>query len=316
MSTAPTINPARVLLDEMEKAVVGKRAELNLILAGLLAGGHVLLDDVPGVAKTLTARTLAQAAGLDFARVQFTPDVLPSDITGITALDLKTHEPVFRPGPIFAQLVLADEINRAPAKTQAAMLEAMQEHRVTMDGVTYRLPEPFLVIATQNPVDSEGTYPLPEAQLDRFILKTRIGYPSRIDETELVNRRIRRQRDEVDISTVITDQDFSGLQRAVERVHIHELLVDYVTQIVHASREHPDLQLGASPRGSLAMVQVSRAYALLAGRDFVTPDDVRAVALPTLSHRVILTDEAWARRTPPEVVVRAVVDSVPTPTWQ
>jgi MoxR-like ATPase len=304
------------LLDEIERAVVGKRSQLRLVLAGLLAGGHVLLDDVPGVAKTLAARSLATAAGLDFARVQFTPDVLPSDITGHTALDLRTNDPIFRRGPIFAQLVLADEINRAPAKTQAALLEAMQEGRVTIEGTTYRLPSPFLVIATQNPVESEGTYPLPEAQLDRFILRTSIGYPSAAHERELLHRRIERATDEPTLSPVLDARTFLGLQQAAERVQVHPAIVDYVVAIVHASRSNRDLALGSSPRGSLALVKVSRSLAMLNGRDFVTPDDVRQIALPALAHRVVLTDEAWARGTPADVVVQAVVDSVPAPTWQ
>jgi MoxR-like ATPase len=304
------------LLDEIERAVVGKRNQLRLVLAGLLAGGHVLLDDVPGVAKTLAARSLATAAGLDFARVQFTPDVLPSDITGHTALDLRTNDAIFRSGPIFAQLVLADEINRAPAKTQAALLEAMQEGRVTIEGTTHRLPSPFLVIATQNPVESEGTYPLPEAQLDRFILRTSIGYPSVEHERELLRRRIERATDEPVLSPVLDARTFLGLQQAAERVQVHPAIVDYVVAIVQASRSHRDLALGSSPRGSLALLKVSRSLAMLNGRDFVTPDDVRQIALPALAHRVVLTDEAWARGTPADLVVRMVVDSVPAPTWQ
>lgn len=304
------------LLDEIERAVVGKRTQLRLVLAGLLAGGHVLLDDVPGVAKTLAARSLATAAGLDFARVQFTPDVLPSDITGHTALDLRTNDAIFRRGPIFAQLVLADEINRAPAKTQAALLEAMQEGRVTIEGTTHRLPSPFLVIATQNPVESEGTYPLPEAQLDRFILRTSIGYPSVEHERELLRRRIERATDEPTLNPVLDARTFLGLQQAAERVQVHPAIVDYVVAIVQASRSNRDLALGSSPRGSLALLKVSRSLAMLNGRDFVTPDDVRQIALPALAHRVVLTDEAWARGTPADLVVRAVVDSVPAPTWQ
>jgi MoxR-like ATPase len=322
--TAPPVAEPRLtatgaadrLLDEIERAVVGKRSQLRLVLAGLLAGGHVLLDDVPGVAKTLAARSLATAAGLHFARVQFTPDVLPSDITGHTALDMRTNDPLFRPGPIFAQLVLADEINRAPAKTQAALLEAMQEGRVTIEGVTYQLPSPFLVIATQNPVESEGTYPLPEAQLDRFILRTSIGYPDTEHEVELLRRRIDRATDEPTLSPVLDVQHFLALQQAVERVQVHPAIVDYVVAIVQASRRHRDLALGSSPRGSLALLKVSRSLALLSGRDFVTPDDVRSVALPTLAHRVVLTDEAWARGTPSDAVVRMVVDSIPAPTWK
>jgi MoxR-like ATPase len=314
-SAVAEANAARALLREVERAVVGKHAQLELVLAGLLAGGHVLLDDVPGVAKTLTARSLAAAAGMQFARIQFTPDVLPSDITGSTVLDLGTNRPTFRAGPVFTQLLLADEINRAPAKTQSALLEAMQEGRVTVDGTTHPLPAPFLVIATQNPIESEGTYPLPEAQLDRFILRTSLGYPAPPDEVELLRRRIARKADEIELQQVIDAPTFRHLQAGVENVHVDPTLIDYVVGIVAASRHHPDLAIGASPRGSLALVKVSRAHALLAGRDFVTPDDVRAVAIPTLAHRVTLSDEAWARGTTAEHVTRQVVDSIPTPTW-
>jgi MoxR-like ATPase len=304
------------LLDEVDRAVVGKRGQLRLVLAGLLANGHVLLDDVPGVAKTLAARSLAAAAGLDFARVQFTPDVMPSDITGYTALDLRTNDPVFRRGPVFAQLVLADEINRAPAKTQAALLEAMQEGRVTIEGTTHRLPTPFLVIATQNPVESEGTYPLPEAQLDRFMLRTSIGYPDVEHEREMLRRRLERDTDEPKVWPAMDPLTFMALQQAVERVQVHPAILDYIVAIVNATRSHRDLALGSSPRGSLALLKVSRSLAMLNGRDFVTPDDIRQIALPALAHRVVLTDEAWARGTPAESVVRAALDSVPAPTWQ
>jgi MoxR-like ATPase len=304
------------LLDEVERAVVGKRTEIRLILAGLLAGGHVLLDDVPGVAKTLTAHSLATAAGLDFARIQFTPDVMPSDITGYTALDPVRNTEIFRPGPIFAQLVLADEINRSPAKTQAALLEAMSEQRVTLDGTTHDLPDPFLVIATQNPVESEGTYPLPEAQLDRFILQTSIGYPTAEAEHELLRRRLGRTTEQPPLDQVLGPGTFLELRQLVERVEVHPSLISYIVAIIHATRTHHDLALGSSPRGGLAVMKVSRSHALLHGRDYVTPDDVRAVALPCLAHRAVLTDEAWARGTAAAAVVQSVIDSVPTPTWK
>ena len=314
-SLASQAEAAGRLLDEIELAVIGKRTQLRLLLAGLLAGGHVLLDDVPGVAKTLAAKSLATAAALDFARVQFTPDVLPSDITGYTALDGDGREQ-FRPGPVFANLVLADEINRAPAKTQAALLEAMAERHVTLDGTTHALPDPFHVIATQNPIESEGTYPLPEAQLDRFILRTSIGYPDHADEVELLRRRIERQTEQPTLRPVLAAGAFAELQRSVEKVWVHPSIVEYTVTVAQATRNHRDLELGASPRGSLALTGVSRAFAVLDGRDFVTPDDVRAVAIPTLAHRVALTDEAWARGTPPNQIVSSIVDSVPTPSWQ
>jgi MoxR-like ATPase len=307
---------AQQVLNEVEKAVVGKRPVLEMVLAGLLADGHVLLDDVPGVAKTLMARSFATAAGLQFSRLQFTPDLLPADITGATVLDLATNSPVFRRGPIFAQLVLADEVNRAPAKTQSALLEAMQERQVTADDTTHRLPRPFLVIATQNPIESEGTYPLPEAQLDRFILSTRVGYPSGPDEVELLSRRFARKQDEVELTPVITAAGFSAMQASLESVEIEQSLREYAVALVTATRENGQLEVGSSPRGSLALLKLARAYAVISGRDFVTPDDVRAIAVPALAHRVVLRAEAWARHVSPDQVVRGIVDTVPAPSWQ
>jgi MoxR-like ATPase len=304
------------LLDEVERAVVGKREVLELVLAGLLADGHVLLDDVPGVAKTLMARSFAAAAGLDFARVQFTPDVLPADITGATVLDLATNEPVFRRGPVFAQLLLADEVNRAPAKTQAALLEAMQERQVTADGTTHPLPRPFVVIATQNPIESEGTYPLPEAQLDRFILSTTVGYPTEADEVGILMSRAARRTDEVIMTRVATADEFRAIQASVEDVHVAPELHAYAVAVVRATREDPQLEVGASPRGSLALLKLGRARALLSGRDFVSPDDMRAVAVAALAHRVVLRPEAWARQVSAADVVRDVLDSVPAPNWE
>jgi MoxR-like ATPase len=307
---------ARRLLDEVEKAIVGKRECLELVLAGLLADGHVLLDDVPGVAKTLMARSFAAAAGLDFSRVQFTPDLLPADITGATVLDLATSAPVFRPGPIFAQLVLADEVNRAPAKTQAALLEAMQERQVTADGDTHRLPSPFLVVATQNPIESEGTYALPEAQLDRFILRTTVGYPAEAEEVELLSRRLARRQDEVALEPVLTARTFIEMQASLEDVHIEPSLREYAVSIVTATRRSGQLEVGASPRGSLALLKLARARALLEGRDFVTPDDVRSIAVPALAHRLVLRAEVWARQVPAEAVLREIIDTVPAPSWE
>ncbi|HUC32702.1 MAG TPA: AAA family ATPase, partial [Ilumatobacteraceae bacterium] len=259
------------LVDEVGKAVVGKRPVLELIVSGLIADGHVLLDDVPGVAKTLTARSIATAAGLSYSRVQFTPDVLPADITGSMVLDLATHAASFRPGPIFASLVLADEINRAPAKTQAALLEAMQERQTTADGDTHTLPRPFLVIATQNPIESEGTYPLPEAQLDRFILRTTIGLPERDDELEIIRRRLARGFDDVELDQVLDVDTFLALQRSLEQVQVTSVIGNYVVDVVRATRQAPQLAVGASPRGTLAVLKLSRARAVIAGRDFVTP---------------------------------------------
>jgi MoxR-like ATPase len=304
---------AGAMLDELEKAIIGKRSELTLILAALLADGHVLLDDLPGLAKTLTARSIATVAGLSFSRVQFTPDVLPSDITGATILDLTTNKPQFRPGPVFSQLVLADEINRAPAKTQAALLEAMQERQVTVDGQTNRLPVPFLVIATENPIESEGTYALPEAQLDRFLIRTRLGYPQREHEHELLVRRLKRGADDVALRAITDANGFVAMQRAMERVHIDPAMLPYIIDIIAATRSEHDLDVGASPRGSLALLKLSRSRAVLAGRDYVTPDDVRDIAVPALAHRVVLSSEAWARRVSAEDIVRRAIDRVPAP---
>ena len=301
------------ILDEVSRAVVGKRDVVRLIVAGLLADGHILLDDVPGVAKTLTARSIAAAAGLAFSRVQFTPDVLPADITGSLVLDLSTHLPEFRPGPVFTNLLLADEVNRAPAKTQAALLEAMQEHQVTADGVTHRLPRPFLVIATQNPIESEGTYPLPEAQLDRFLLRTTMGYPAEDDEVTLLADRIERRTDEVALHRTCDAETFASVQRSLEHIHVDRRLLEYCVALVRATRSEAQLAVGSSPRGTLALVKLTRAAALLAGREYVAPDDIRDMAVPALAHRVVLSDGAWARRVDPEEVVRRAVDRVPVP---
>lgn len=314
-TVAETAEAAQRILSEVEKAVVGKRDVLELVLAGLLADGHVLLDDVPGVAKTLMAKGFAAAAGLDFSRLQLTPDVLPADITGAMILDLTANEPVFRKGPVFAQLVLADEVNRAPAKTQSALLEAMQERQVTADGVTHPLPSPFLVIATQNPIESEGTYPLPEAQLDRFILRTSVGYPSPEDEVEVLSRRVARKQDDVKLTGVVTPAEFRAMQACLEGVHVDPVLHGYAVELVTTTRRDGQLEVGASPRGSLALLKLARARAVLSGRDFVGPDDIREIAVPALSHRVVLSAETWARQVSADEIVRRIVDSVEAPSW-
>jgi MoxR-like ATPase len=313
LPVAEAANIAYAILDEVCRAVIGKRDVVRLIIAALLADGHVLLDDLPGVAKTLTARSIATAAGLQFARVQFTPDVLPSDITGSLVLDLATHQPEFRPGPIFTELLLADEVNRSPAKTQAALLEAMQERQVTTDGVARRLPQPFLVVATQNPIESEGTYPLPEAQLDRFLIRTSMGYPAVDDEVTLLVERVERGVDEATLEPVCNAATFVAAQRSLERVHVDRRLLEYCVALVVATRDERQLSVGASPRGSLALLKLGRSAALLNGRDYVGPDDIRAMAVPALAHRVVLSDEAWARGTSAEDVVRRAVDRVPAP---
>jgi MoxR-like ATPase len=301
------------VLDEVERAVVGKRNALELVMLGLLADGHVLLDDYPGLAKTLIARSFAQVTSLRFARVQFTPDLMPSDVTGSSIYDQRSGDFEFRPGPVFTNLLLGDEINRSPPKTQAALLEAMQERQVTIDGVTRPLERPFLVVATQNPIEFEGTYPLPEAQLDRFLLRLSVGYPSAEAEWRMLERRLERATDEVELAQVATPADVLAMQRAVEQVHVAESVGRYIVELVAATRDSPRVQVGSSPRGSLALLKVARARAALAGRDFVTPEDVKAVAVPTLAHRLILRPELWVRRVRTEDVVAELLEQVPTP---
>ena len=304
---------ADLILAEVEKAVVGKRGPLELILLALLSDGHVLLEDFPGLAKTLIARSFAQATSLRFARIQFTPDLMPGDVTGSQIFDQRTTDFVFRPGPVFANLLLADEINRAPPKTQASLLEAMQERQVTIENATHRLEPPFLVLATQNPIEYEGTYPLPEAQLDRFLVRISVGYPGRGDEIEMLQRRLERGVDEVELEPVVDAPTLVSLQQALEQVHVSEAIEGYVVDIVAATRESRRLAVGASPRGSLAVLKLSRAKAALAGRDFVTPEDVKAVAIPALGHRLTVRPELWVQRLRGEDVVAEVLEMVPTP---
>ena len=265
MQPAETGQRAERILAEVERAVVGKREALELVLLGILADGHVLLEDFPGLAKTLLARSFAQAADVEFTRVQFTPDLMPADITGSAIFNQRDNEFEFRPGPIFTNLLLADEVNRAPPKTQAALLEAMQERQVTSGRTTRKLAPPFFVIATQNPIEQEGTYPLPEAQLDRFILRSRVGYPSLEHERELLLQRIERAADEVEISPVVDAQTLVEMQRSLELVHVSEPIVDYIARLVRATRDNPRVQVGASPRGGLALLKLSRGKAVIAG---------------------------------------------------
>jgi MoxR-like ATPase len=301
------------VLDEVEKAVVGKRDALELVFLGFLADGHVLLEDFPGLAKTLAARSFAQVLGIRFARIQFTPDLMPSDVTGSSIWNQRDGDFEFRPGPIFTNLLLSDEINRAPPKTQAALLEAMQERQVTIEGVTHRLEPPFLVIATQNPIEYEGTYPLPEAQLDRFLLRTAFGYPDRDGEVDVLARRIERASDDVELSVVVDRETLLSMQRAVEDVHVAPSVQQYCVDLVVATRESPSTAVGASPRGSLALLKLARCRAALGGRDYVLPDDVKAVGVPALAHRLVLRPELWVQRVSAEDVVREVLETVPTP---
>ncbi|MDP9303399.1 MAG: MoxR family ATPase [Actinomycetota bacterium] len=301
------------IIDEVERAVVGKRQALELVLLGFLADGHVLIEDFPGLGKTLIARSFAQVFAIDFGRVQFTPDLMPLDVTGSSVFNQRTGDFEFRPGPIFTNLLLGDEINRAPPKTQAALLEAMQERQVTIEGRTNSLERPFLVIATQNPIEYEGTYPLPEAQLDRFILRIGIGYPSRADEWALLERRLERGVDEVGLDAVTDRRGLLELQESIEQVHVSEPVGTYIVDIVSSTRTSQRVQVGASPRGSLAILKLARVKAALAGRDFVTPEDVKAVAVPALSHRLMLKPELWVQRVRPEDVVRESLETVPAP---
>jgi MoxR-like ATPase len=303
---------ARVL-DEVERAIVGKREQLELILLGVLGDGHVLLEDFPGLAKTLIARSFAQATTLQFSRIQFTPDLMPSDVTGSSIFNQRSSEFEFRPGPIFTNLLLADEINRAPPKTQAALLEAMQERQVTIEGRTNALERPFLVLATQNPIEYEGTYPLPEAQLDRFLLRTGVGYPEREDEWQVLVRRIEREVDEIELTPVVDGPALLRMQRALESVHVSEDVGLYMVDLVTATRTSTRAQVGASPRGTLALLKLARGKAALDGRDFVTPDDVKAVAVPALAHRLTLRPELWVQRVTGDDVVREALETVPTP---
>jgi MoxR-like ATPase len=304
---------AKRVLDEVEQAVVGKRAALELVLLGLLADGHVLIEDYPGLAKTAIARSFAQVLGLGFGRIQFTPDLMPADVTGSSVYDQRSGAFDFRPGPVFTNLLLADEINRTPPKTQAALLEAMQERQVTVEGATRLLERPFLVVATQNPIEYEGTYPLPEAQLDRFLVRVRIGYPARDDEWRILAHRMERASDEVSLQALLDPTGVLELQAALEQVHVAQAVGYYIVDLVAATRADPKLQVGASPRGALAVLKLARAKAVLSGRDFVTPDDVKAVAVPALAHRLTLRPELWVRRVDPDQVVAELLGRVPTP---
>ena len=305
------------VIAEVERAVVGKRALLEMIMATALTGGHLLLEDFPGLGKTLIARSFATALGLEFKRIQFTPDLLPGDITGGYIFNRDENRFELRKGPIFANIILTDEINRASPKTQSALLEAMQEGQVTLDGETEPLPEPFLVLATQNPIEYEGTFPLPEAQLDRFMLKLKVGYPNVKEETEILHRRQERQREQVELHRVTNAKQILALRDLVETVHIDPDLEEYIAKLVSETRRDRRVAVGASPRGSLAFLKLGRAHAALAGRDYVLPDDIKHFAVPVLSHRLILQPEYWMSHQVAEDVIAEVFAKVPVPvlTW-
>jgi len=301
------------VMDEVERAVVGKRGVLEMIMSAVLAGGHVLLEDYPGLGKTLIARSFAAVLGLDFKRIQFTPDLLPGDITGSYVLDRVQNRFQLRQGPIFSNIVLADEINRASPKTQSALLEAMQEGQVTLEGESMLLPEPFLVMATQNPIEYEGTFPLPEAQLDRFMLKLSIGYPDVAEEKEILNRRHTRRQDEVELKPVTSAAKLLKMRALVESVHVDSDLEEYIARLVHETRNDRRVAVGASPRASLAFLKMARAHAALNGRDYILPDDIKRFATPILSHRIILLPEYWVARDITGEVIADVLKKVPVP---
>jgi len=310
---AATAELARQVIAEVERAVVGKREALELVLTGILASGHVLIEDLPGLGKTLIARSFATTLGLRFTRIQFTPDLLPADLTGATYYDQRSGEMVFRPGPVFTNLLLADEINRTPPKTQAALLEAMAELQVSADGETRPLPSPFVVLATDNPIEYEGTYPLPEAQLDRFALRVRIGYLSADGEIELLQRRLDRGSTPPQLRAVVSAAELLEMRESLESVEVHADVLDYVVALGAATRKHPQVTVGTSPRAALTLVQLARGRAVLAGRDYVIPEDVKTVAGAALGHRLGLRPELWVRRISGDEVIAEILRTVPTP---
>jgi MoxR-like ATPase len=316
VATGPVAETAALcgrVLAEVEQVIVGKPEAVRTVLLGVLASGHILIEDLPGLGKTLLARTFATVLGLEFTRVQFTPDMLPADLTGAMVLDLGTGEAVFRPGPVFTGLLLADEINRTPPKTQAALLEAMAEGQVSVDGVTRPLPRPFVVLATDNPIEYEGTYPLPEAQLDRFTARVSLGYLDAGGEAEMARRRLARGSAPPDPAQLTDAGRLLAMRESLERVQLHPDLLGYVVALVQATRAHPQVSVGASPRGTLAMIQLARGHAVLDGRDYVTPEDIKAVAVPALAHRLVLRPEMWVRQITSQDITAEVLASIPVP---
>jgi MoxR-like ATPase len=313
MQISDAARQARTILDTLQQVIIGKEQALQHPLLGLYSRGNILIEDVPGLAKTLIARLVAQVTGLAFKRIQFTPDLLPGDITGGFIYHQQRGEFEFRPGPLFTNLVLADEVNRAPPNTQAALLEVMQERQITVEGTTYPVPRPFLVLATQNPIELEGTYPLPEAQLDRFIMRLRIGYPSADEERQILAQRGARRQEQIDLDAVTDAAQLLAIQDAVERVHAAEAIERYIVSLTTATRQHPQVQVGVSPRGTLALYQLARAQAMVHERDFVLPDDVKAIAIAALAHRLLLKPELWVQGVQAEQIIQDILDRTPVP---
>jgi MoxR-like ATPase len=301
------------IVNQVKKVIVGKEPVLEKVMLAILANSHILFEDYPGLAKTLLARSFAMSMGCDFSRIQFTPDLLPSDITGTYVYNIKSGEFDLRRGPVFTNILLADEINRAPPKTQAALLEAMQERQTTLDGKTHLLADPFIVIATQNPIEYEGVYPLPEAQLDRFLVRLQLGYPNRAEEVEILKRRMQRGREDVQLDPAANTETILALQRTVEGIHVDDDVLGYVTDIVQATRTQRQVEVGASPRGSLAIFKLARARAVFHSRDYVIPDDVKEVAAQALVHRMIMKAESWVRGVDPRLVLDEILKAIPVP---
>jgi MoxR-like ATPase len=300
------------LVDNVERVIVGKRGPVQLAVIALLCQGHLLIEDVPGTGKTMLAKSISRSLGCQFRRIQFTPDMLPSDVTGVSVFNQKTREFEFRPGPVLAQIVLTDEINRATPKTQSALLEAMEERQITVDGVTYPMPQPFLVLATQNPIEYEGTFPLPEAQLDRFMMRIGLGYPEAADEIRMLDEQ-QKTHPITRIGQVVSAEELLQAQEQIKGVYIDDLVKEYIVKLVKTTRKHPDVYLGASPRGSIALYKTGQARAALLGRDYVQPDDIKALAMVTLAHRLIISPSARIRNVDPRAVIQEILDSTPVP---
>ena len=303
----------RQVVDQVGKVIVGKEQVLEKVMLAVLANSHILFEDYPGLAKTLMARSFAMSMGCEFSRIQFTPDLLPADITGTYIYNVKTSDFELRRGPVFTNILLADEINRAPPKTQAALLEAMQERQTTLDGKTHPIKDPFIVIATQNPIEYEGVYPLPEAQLDRFLLRLQLGYPNRMEEVEILKRRMERAQEDIVLDPAADGETILALQKTVEGIHVDDDVLGYVTDIVQATRAQRQVEVGASPRGSLAIFKLARARAVFHGRDYVIPDDVKEVAAPALVHRMIMKAESWVKGVDPRLMVEEILKTIPVP---